>query len=182
MNPKYNEEVFVRQFPIVKWFVYHLVYYRQVKTFENEFKSTFWAFTGDAHLRTATIYWCMVFGSQRNSPMHWKNLVRDERDLPELQSEFRKAVLTQTGFSQGQWDEYWEKLVTFRNRFVAHLDPSFKDIVPLFDKALEVGFAYDGWIRDLYPGIWQEPPLTVSVEKAKEDFLAFKKNFMSQPG
>lgn len=179
VNPKYNEKVFVRQFPIVKWFIYHLICYRQVKSCEDDFKSTFWAFTGDAHLRAATIYWCMVFGSHTNNPTHWKNLVRDEGDLPELRAGFRKAVLSQTGFTDDQWDEYWQKIVDFRNRYVAHLDlGGFKDVVPLFDKAMDVAFAYDDWIRDLYPGIWQERPLKVSVEKAKEDFLVFRKHFM----
>ena len=80
----YEPEVFRNQFPIVKWFVYHLIYYRALSTGyeEHGMQNEFWTLTIDAHLLRATIDWCMVFGSDKSNPTHWKRLYIAESDAP----------------------------------------------------------------------------------------------------
>jgi hypothetical protein len=169
----YNTPVFQKQFPLVKWFIYHLMYYRELRCDEARFKkSPFWVFTTDAHLLQATNYWCMVFGSHASNPTHWKHLAVHEGDQKELRQGFKKAVLAQTGFTEEEWTKYWKEMVTFRNKYVVHRD-NFKDPVPNFDIALEVVYAYDGWIRIIFPGHWQEPPLKKSTQQAKQDVRVF---------
>jgi len=174
---KYNSEVFQKQFPLVKWFIYHLMYYRTLKREEPKFKTPFWVFTIDGHLLQATSYWCMVFGSHTSNPTHWKRLVLREEEERTLREGFTKAVLDKTGFTEEEWEKYWEQVVTFRNKYVVHRD-NFKDEVPNFDKALEVAYAYDGWIRNLFPAIWGEPPLKESAMKAKKEVEGFIEKFV----
>jgi hypothetical protein len=174
---KYTEEIFVKQFPLVKWFIYHLMYYRELRKCENKkFKIPFWVFTTDAHLLHATSLWCMVFGSY-NNPTHWKYLAPNKEDQDKLREGFQKAVIAETGFTEEEWKKYWEEIANFRNKYVDHKD-DFKNPVPNFDKALEVAYAYDGWIRELFPGSWEEPPLRESTEQAKEQARAVIKIFL----
>jgi hypothetical protein len=110
-----------------------------------------------------------VFGSHEN-PTHWKHLPVRKEDANELRESFTEAVKAETGFTREQWVKYWQEIVTFRNKYVGYRD-DFKNPVPFFDKALEVAYAYDGWIREIFPGIWEEPPLKESPEKAKEKVM-----------
>ena len=72
----YNPDVFIEQFPLVKRFLYHLLYYRTLHEayIRNQLQSEFWTHTIDAHLLQALINWCMVFGSDGCNPTHWKKL------------------------------------------------------------------------------------------------------------
>jgi len=53
----YNSDVFQQQFPLVKFFVYHLTYHRQIQNLYDgiSFKFEFWTYTNDAHLLQAAI-------------------------------------------------------------------------------------------------------------------------------
>lgn len=165
----YNPDVFQQQFPLVKFFVYHLTYYRQIRNLYDgtSFKSEFWKHTSDAHLLQAAIYWCMVFGTDGNST-HWKNL--SCADDKEAWRNFRKGLIQETSLGDKiQWECYWEKIVYFRNEYAAHRN-NFKGPIPKFDTALEVAFVYDRWVRKVIsPDTFAEPPLdtTVSILKRK---------------
>ena len=157
---KYEPAIFREQFPLVKYFVCHLTYYRELrnKYFEIELKSSFWTFTIDAHLVRAVIYWCMVFGSEGCNPTHWKHLSEDNVDR--LRESFRQTLFKHTNLTVSTWETYWRKMVDFRNGYVAHHELNYKKPVPYLDRALEVAYVYDGWIRDIIsPDILEEPPL-----------------------
>jgi hypothetical protein len=174
---KYDEELLLKQLPLVKWFIYHLVYYRGLRPHSKALNSPFWAFTTDRHLSQATIYWCMVFGVRKTNPTHWKNLSLREEDDAELEDEFTKAVLNRTGWTtKDEWTKYWEDMVDFRNKYVVHRD-RFRSPVPQFDKALQVAYAYDEWVRMIFPGVWEEPPFEQSTEKIKKTVQTFVTSF-----
>lgn len=144
---KYSQEIFVSQFPIVKGFVYHLSYYRCLLNGYSraDFMSEFWAHTIDAHLLQATINWCKVFGSDGCNDIHWKRLNLEEQN--ELKDSFLKGLSTTCGISSEEFKAYWNEITDFRNKFVAHTEIGFTATVPSFDKALQVAFFYDRWIR-----------------------------------
>ena len=80
----FEHKVFANQFPIVKMFVYHLIYYQVLlKGYqEHQLQNEFWTLTIDAHLLRAVINWCMVFGSDKSEPTHWKQLsITDSESL-----------------------------------------------------------------------------------------------------
>ena len=157
---EYKSEVFENQYHLVKRFVYHLVYYRALL---NEYRISklqdeFWTLTIDADLLRATINWCMVFGSDKSNPTHWKML--SATDSEKLLRSFRTGLLKKTGLSSLELRRYWKSVVDFRNKYAAHHDWKFKEPIPHFDIALAVAFYYDEWIRKIIsPVIFDEPPL-----------------------
>ena len=48
----YNEKVFSEQFPLIKKFIYHVVYYKELFDLYEKIKleSVFWSNTIDAHV------------------------------------------------------------------------------------------------------------------------------------
>lgn len=144
---KYNSTIFVSQFPIVKNFVYHLSYYRCLhKTYSKaDFLSEFWAYTNDAHLLQATISWCKVFGSDGCNETHWKNL--NSGDMEKLKLSFTEGLKSSCGMAADEWKKYWQEITNFRNKYVAHREVRFNAPVPSFDRALDIAFFYDRWVR-----------------------------------
>ncbi len=148
------------QFPGVKRFVYHIVYYRTLsKAYsDSQLQNEFWTLTIDAHLLQAVIYWCMVFGSDGCNPTHWKKLSPDQSEA--LRQNFCDGLFGHTGLNQHRWESYWSEIVDFRNNYAAHRALGFSSPVPHFDMALKVGYYYDNWVRDvILPDIFDEPPL-----------------------
>jgi hypothetical protein len=131
----YDRNVFMTQFEIVKMFIYHLTYYRTLRSGYEEYRlqNEFWTLTIDAHLLRAAINWCMVFGSDNNQT-HWKRLVK--RSKSRVRS-FREGLFQETGMDEERWKQYWESMTTFRNKWAAHRElREFTDRVPIFDTAL----------------------------------------------
>ena len=148
-------------------------------------ESEFWSNTIDAHILQAIILWCMVFGSDKN-PTHWKKLT----DNNELQEGFRKKLFRKTGFNQQSWNEYWENMVSFRNKYAAHRENYDNLVVPLLGKALDVTYAYDEWVREIRTyeelGIsvfvydFPEPPFEESAEKLRRSVVPMLELLLNQ--
>ena len=156
----YQPEVFMNQYPVVKRFVYHLVYYRILSKdySDSKLQNEFWTLTIDAHLLQAVIYWCMVFGSDGCNPTHWKKLSPDQSEM--LYQNFCVELFEQTGLDQQAWKSYWREVVDFRNNYAVHRALGFSNPVPNFDMALKVVYYYDRWVRNMIsPDIFYEPPL-----------------------
>ena len=168
MSIEYSPEIFVEQFPLVKLFLYHITYFREIndsyKTTQS--KSVFWTYTINAHLLQATMTWCMVFGAEGCNQTHWKKLSSEECEI--LQSSFRNRLSESIDLSMEQWNDYWLKVTTFRNKYVAHRELNYDYPVPNFSNAIKVALFYDKWIRELIsPDILEEPSLKDFVSDLK---------------
>lgn len=164
----YNPDVFVEQFPLIKRFLYHLIYYRTLHAAyaESRIQSEFWTHTIDAHLLQAAINWCMVFGSHGCNPTHWKRLSRTQSE--ELEASFRGGLTKSAGISETEWEKYWEEITGFRNNYVAHRTIGFDNPIPKLDLALKIAYYYDEWIRQvIYPDHFEEPSLNETAEKVR---------------
>lgn len=127
-------------------------------------QSEFWTRTIDAHLLRAVIDWCMVFGTDKN-PTHWKNLPATNKN--HHIKEFRRLLKMKADLSPVEWEDYWLKMLDFRDNYAAHrtLQETFP-APPCFDKALEVVFIYDWWLRkDMEYATMAEPPLQESYKE-----------------
>lgn len=166
----YEPEVFRNQFPIVKWFVYHLTYYRALSKGyrEHRLQNEFWTLTIDAHLLRGTIDWCMVFGSDKSNPTHWKQLAITESKA--LHRSFREGLFKATDLDRYTWKQYWKSMTDFRNKYAAHRELEFASPVPNFDTALAVAYYYDNWVRRVIsPDAFAEPTLesfALSLQKS----------------
>jgi len=160
---EYDTDTFENQFPIVKRFVYHYIYYEELFNASSELESEFWAHTINAHLLQAAICWCMVFGSHGCNPTHWKKLSICESSKG-LRSSFRQGLLEHTGITLQQWENHWEDMNYFRNNHASHRELNYDRPVPEFSLALKVAYFYDKWIRKVIsPDIFEEPPLEESA-------------------
>jgi hypothetical protein len=171
----YDSRVFIHQLPIVKLFIYHLIYYRTLNKGykESGLQNEFWTLTIDAHLLRATINWCMVFGSHKSEPTHWKKLFATRSDAD--YENFRKGLLTAIGVDEDTWDQYWKSMKDFRDKYAVHRELEFKEPVPNFDTALDVAHYYDDWVRKIIsPDTILEPPLKsfeLSLQKSAVPFV-----------
>jgi hypothetical protein len=168
----FEHKVFINQFPIVKKFVYHLIYYRSLlKGYqEHQLQNEFWTLTIDAHLLRAVTNWCMVFGSDTSEPTHWKKLSLTESKA--LYKSFREGLFEATDLNQHTWRRYWKSVVDFRNKYAVHRELEFSRPVPNFDNALAVAYYYDAWVRGVIsPAAFDEPPLE-SFAKTLHDSMA----------
>src|SRR5262245_18828725 len=133
---------------------------------------TFGSRPGDAHLKLATISWCMIFGSddEERADLHWKKTPVDQADI----DDFRRRILAGTSFTQEIWNAYHKNMLDFRNKFVAHVDirRPFAGVVPDFDAAIQVAYAYVTWVRGLIgrtgPMTWESDPLQWVYTQSEE--------------
>lgn len=162
----YNKEVFSSQYYLVAEFVRHLAYYRGLYS-ELQcqgVKSMFWSQTTDSHLEVATLMWCKVFGSTGPNKTHWQKIAVKEAET--ANNKFRKKLYQATGMTHAEWVLYHKQMCDFRDKYVAHSDIGDTPVTPQFDKALEVVFTYDDWIRDLIkPDIMEDVLLKVQYER-----------------
>lgn len=144
---RYDSAIFINQYPLVKKFVYHMIYYRSLSKAYSDCGnvSEFWAQTVDAHILQAVINWCKVFGSEGCNATHWKKLNVVEKD--NLKNSFFTGLEQYCGMSHDDLTLYWKEITGFRNKYAAHTEIGYKAPVPSFDNALNIAFFYDRWIR-----------------------------------
>jgi len=161
---KYNVGVFSISYPIWRRFIYHYCAYKELYALFESLppEKEFWVHTCDAHLEMATIYWCMIFGTDSNET-HWKKLGLDNDG-------FKEYLLQNLGISDGVWDDYRKNMLKFRNEFVAHRPKKYEKPVPFFSLALNATICLESWVREqIKPDIIVDKPLSVIVEKNRED-------------
>ena len=163
---KYNATVFQHQFPIVKTFLQHAVYYRLASAAYATYqvKDEYWVATINAHCLQAIINWCMVFGADGCNATHWKNLATTDGKY--LLDDFRTQCLATLQITPKGWHEYWGQMTSFRNEYAAHRQLDSSCPVPALDTAFRIAHFYDKWIRKvILPDVFDEPSLHISEAK-----------------
>ncbi len=172
MTMNFEPKVFANQFPIVKTFIYHLIYYRVLlKSYqEHRLQNEFWTLTIDAHLVRAITSWCMVFGSDFSESTHWKQL--HIHDSKALYNNFREGLFKATGLNQHTWHKYWKSVVDFRNKYAVHRELEFREPVPILNTAVAVAYYYDVWVRGIIsPALFDEPQLELSAKTLHDSMI-----------
>jgi hypothetical protein len=103
----------------------------------------------NSHIKLAAVDCCKIFGCEKED-IHWKKTPTGD-DADENIQNFERALRIYTAFSKDQWEEYRRTMLAMRDTFVARLDikKPITEPVPLFDAALQVAYAYQGWVRDV---------------------------------
>lgn len=171
---KYNLEVLKQQQGILTSFVQHLAYARGVRAAIETFTvhSQFWAATASAHLGYATVEWCKVFGTNRETTQ-WKKIFTAAAGTQAI-DDFRRALLVHAGLDDPQWKECHEKILALRNTFVAHHDLKnpFRAPTPHFDAALLITYAYQARVKPLYQEAFLEQSLPETWAEPRDIFIA----------
>ena len=110
----------------------------------GQLRDAFWTLTIDAHLLRAAINWCMVFGSDKHEPTHWKMLAI--ANLGKLKKASTMGFLKRPVLMKRAGRNIRTKVTYFRNKFAVHreLAPETEPL-PNFDGALQVAFYFDRW-------------------------------------
>ena len=112
---------------------------RQLTAVDSNPKLNFWRVIYGGLLDLAVLEWCKLFGSNGETT-HWKELVDDIDD-------FRNNLFNTVGIDQKQWENYWDKMIAYRNDFIAH-DRDNLDLktYPELDIALESSYYYYNYL------------------------------------
>ncbi len=166
----YQIGVFASQMGVLDEFIQHLCCYRAIqKRLASRGKGGFiWSLSANAHLLTAANLWCMVFGSHGTNPTHWKHLVM-QSDRDDLVKSFRAEIFARLNMQHAEWQAYQANLCFFRDNYAAHRALSYDRPVPNFDRARDVAFLFDEWVRKIIaPDTISGPLLRESVEALEE--------------
>ena len=78
----------------------------------------------------AIVRLCNIFGSNREEN-HWKNVLKSKAD------DFQKSVILEVFEDLNEFNNYWETLKNFRDKYVTHfIDDSY--VMPYFDIGLKL--------------------------------------------
>ena len=83
----------------------------------------FWRVVHGNLLDVAVLDWCKLFGSdvEDRQLLHWKNVFGDE-------DAFRAGLFAHVQLDQDAWRDYWQKMKSYRDQHVAHLDFNRRDV------------------------------------------------------
>jgi hypothetical protein len=165
----YNKEVLGSQYNIVSFFVNHLAYFRGLEAANPRINNhqSFWAVTSFGHLKLAVLEWCKVFGSP-SEEMHWTKTPTGNT-AKQAREDFLRMVLSETGFTPQQWKDFHQEMLTFRNKFLAHLNPNGVLDMPPFKPALQVAYAYDDWVKGIESTLKKHDSLKFRYEEWKAE-------------
>jgi hypothetical protein len=102
-------------------FVRNLAYYRaghgphgRPLLEDNAKHVSFWRQVNSDCIDVCVLDWCKLF-AERQGEHHWRKIVTDA-------TASEAALLADVGLSASEFDAYIQKMKTYRNKFVAHLD------------------------------------------------------------
>jgi hypothetical protein len=78
-------------------------------------------------LDVAVLDWCKLFGNQRMEKHHWRRVVSDAPS-------FEQALFRELGTNADAFEELVGKMLSYRNRFLAHLDDDLMMDIPELDQ------------------------------------------------
>jgi len=82
--------------------------------------------------------WCKVFGNHEEKH-HWKNIVS-------AKALFRERMLKSIKIDEKVLKVHWKKVLTYRNKFLAHLDSNEVMHIPTLDITLKSVFFYYSYL------------------------------------
>jgi hypothetical protein len=107
----------------------------------------FWRGATGAFLDVAIMEWCKLFTERPTArgggSHHWRAVILNN------QAEFMSGVCVRLGISEGQFLDYANSVIRYRNKFVAHLDNEPTAYIPFMWAARSsAAFLYDYLCRD----------------------------------
>jgi hypothetical protein len=107
------------------------------------FPSQFWGTVNANFLDIGVLEWCKLFTDPKD-PHCWRNIVRDR-------AAFETGLCARLEITPAAFDAYCEKMKTYRDKFVAHLDSDLTMHPPRLDLAKEAVFFYHAHIQSSEP-------------------------------
>ncbi len=116
-------------------FIQNLAFYRaamanQTAPIRSDFhtEATFLRRAINNFIDIAVLDWCKLFGSHKGEKHHWRRVVSDP-------ASFELALLSELGISADALARLVERMLSYRDKFVAHLDNHLVMDVPELEEA-----------------------------------------------
>jgi len=151
-------------------FARQLSYHRALNRHKRNsggFNLHFWTTVFNNSIDVAILDWFHLFG-YHNDDLHWKQIVKDI-------STFRSELLATVGLDEQGWILYREKIKTYRDKDVAHIEVRPRSWVPDMAIALKAADLY-------YRNVLMELSLFGDYSSEPTDLLAYCKNSQEQAG
>ena len=96
----------------------------------------FWITVLGNFIDVCVLEWSKLFGDDKGKH-HWKHIVDNE-------ASFKARLLSTIGITEAQWQQSWEEIKEYRDKFIAHLDSEHTMNVPHMDIPFRmISFFYD---------------------------------------
>ena len=115
-------------------FARQLSYHRALNSYKDDFKLSFWIYVYNNSIDLAVLDWFHLFG-YHNDDLHWKQIV-DDVDT------FRQKLFHHVNMTEDNWKLYREKIKTYRDKDVAHIEVHPTSQVPEMSIALNAAAYY----------------------------------------
>lgn len=127
----------------------------------------FWNTTIGNYLDIAVIEWCKIFGNEKQEKHHWKKVIKDP-------VRYKVQLLTLFEGGEVRWAAYWKELLTYRDKFAAHLDEDNQYIVPYLRNAYELIENHYNYLleHETGEGFFKTPPPDIKVYYQKHFDMA----------
>ncbi len=117
---EYDIDAFSHMYPVLNDFVYHYRAFKSMSKWltDNNIETELWVRTCDVHLKTAVSSWCMIFGRNRNNPIHWHRIYQGDDST--VNHKFRNLVREELKLTKKELKRYEDQMISFRNEYVVH--------------------------------------------------------------
>lgn len=93
---------------------------RAFQSIDPEPRLNFWRVLYGDCLDMAVIEWSKLFGSDSRQPVHWKNIIPEQEH-----DSFRQGLLAAAGVSEAGWQDYWNRMKSYRDNHAAHFNEEY---------------------------------------------------------
>lgn len=119
--------------------VRNIAYYRAGWKDGNLFVKTEYGATVNSNfIDMGLLEWCKIFGNHEEKH-HWKNIVSNK-------TLFRENMLKSIGIELKDLKKHWKKVLTYRNKFLAHLDSNEIMHIPTIENTLKTAIFYYSYL------------------------------------
>lgn len=135
----------------------------------NYLPDQYWNTTVGNHIDIATLEWCKLFGNYKQEKFHWQKVVKDQK-------QYKLQLLKVFPKGEAEWSDYHEKILKYRNEFVAHLDEGNRIYIPYFETAHELVVNHYEYLvkNEVEDGIFTEPIPNIREYDIRHNELARK--------
>lgn len=123
-------------------FTRQLLFYQQFTARKDRFNEIVLVYIHNNFIDMAALQWGHLFGNHKDI-LHYRNVVKDPDAL-------KSEMLESFGMSSEEWKSYWDEMKAYRDKAVAHLEPSPNLALPNFNFAYScVSHYYSNIIDEL---------------------------------
>lgn len=137
----------------------------------------YWRFSQNCFGETACLNWCHIFNSDKNDPVHYRNLFGDDQLMP-LGEHFsyentKQRLIKSADLNETSYLVFREEMIDFRNKFAAHREFTIGSIrFPQLDHARAMCLEMREILKETVEAELLLDPKNMDLKYIKKHFLS----------